>query len=96
MERPGFVFEESVYNLRSAEQVLSYLFPLFDPQSVVDFGCGLGTWLKMAKRLGAIDILGIDCEDIPLHQLHISKNDLLIYDLRRPLDLEKKFDLAGR
>ena len=89
-----FFFEEDVYNEKAAQEVLPYLFDLFAPKSVIDFGCGLGTWLKVADQLGANSILGIDRNYVSREQMHIPSGCFLGHDLCQPLDLKKKFDLA--
>jgi hypothetical protein len=45
---------------RSANEVLPVVFEVVSPRSVVDVGCWLGTWLKVARELGVDDLLGID------------------------------------
>lgn len=44
----------------SAEIVLSQLFKLFMPTSIVDVGCGEGEWLRVCQDMGVDDLLGID------------------------------------
>ena len=46
---------------------------LFTPKSIIDFGCGLGTWLKVFKENGVNKIIGVDGS-------YVEKNDLLIPD----------------
>ena len=37
-------------NRHSAETILKMLFDIFQPNSVLDVGCGLGTWLFYKQR----------------------------------------------
>lgn len=45
---------------RSATHYLSYLFSIWRPQSVVDVGCGRGTWLAACRELGVERTVGLD------------------------------------
>lgn len=45
---------------QSAKAILSYLLTKLDIDSVMDFGCGMGTWCQVAHELGISDIIGID------------------------------------
>ena len=79
----------------AAEIVLELLFSrLPGLRTVVDFGCGVGTWLKAAESLGADDVLGIDGPWV--------ERDLLVIPQQRfaqavlpEVDLgDRRFDLA--
>jgi SAM-dependent methyltransferase len=47
-------------SLASAMTYAALLAPLFRPASVVDLGCGRGTWLKAFKDIGATKLVGYD------------------------------------
>jgi hypothetical protein len=47
-------------SLRSAVKYVDLLFPLYKPNTVVDVGCGRGTWLKAFKDRGASVVVGYD------------------------------------
>src|SRR5215475_6757738 len=48
-------------SLRSARVVVPVVVSLVGPvRSVVDFGCGVGAWLKAFEENGAEDVLGYD------------------------------------
>ena len=47
-------------SLTSAMAYAALLAPLFRPASVVDLGCGRGTWLKAFKDIGASKLVGYD------------------------------------
>ncbi len=71
------------------------VFELVRPQSLVDVGCGIGTWLKVAKDSGVPLVVGVDGEYVLSAGLLIEKSEFLPADLRMPLsDLERRFDLA--
>jgi SAM-dependent methyltransferase len=79
---------------RSAMQILPFVFDLLEPKSVCDFGCGVGTWLSVAKRLGASDILGIDGPHVQSDQLRVDPGEFLAHDLETRLTIPRRFDLA--
>lgn len=82
-------------SVASAEQILPLVFDLVDPASVVDVGCGTGSWLAVARHLGADTILGIDGAWVPENSLCVPADCFLEWDLTRPLQLQsRRFDLA--
>ncbi len=87
---------EEVHNTRSAEIVLPILFEHIKPKSVLDVGCGLGTWLKVCRDLGVEEILGIDGEYVEMTKVVIPRDFFLHHDLRNlsKLNFQRKFDLA--
>ena len=66
---------------------------VFHPLSIVDFGCSIGVILANFEKKG-IDILGIDGSAMSKKYSCISKNNFLLFDLRRKLNIEKKYDLC--
>lgn len=81
---------------RSAELTIPMLFKwLPKPRTVVDVGCGLGTWLSVFKRHGA-EVLGVDGAYVKKDMLYIKKEEFLEADLENEsvsTDGER-FDLA--
>lgn len=77
----------------SAKRILPIVFDAVKPKSVVDVGCGVGTWLDVAHSLGA-EATGYDgawvkalepvYPHIPIHET----------DLELPLVTGRTFDLA--
>ena len=47
-------------SFRSARLVLAHLFNFYQPKSVLDLGCGRGTWLKACGELGVKKLVGLD------------------------------------
>src|SRR5580658_6929056 len=81
-------------SLASAAAVLPALFEIYRPQSVIDIGCGLGTWLKVARELGVDDILGFDGDSFDRAKLLIDPANFQAVDLAQPFALDRRFDLA--
>ncbi|WP_330334215.1 class I SAM-dependent methyltransferase [Streptomyces sp. NBC_00536] len=80
---------------RSAGRVLPLVFDLVRPSSVVDLGCGTGSWLAAARALGVETVLGVDGDWVAESALRIPPDRFLRHDLSHPLRLEgTRFDLA--
>ncbi len=78
----------------SAREIVPTLLALAQPKSVVDVGCGTGSWLAVFRDHGIEDIWGIDGDYIDLSTLAIPKEKFMAADLTKPLELAKRFDLA--
>lgn len=81
-------------SLESARIVVPLLMDLVHPKSVLDIGCGVGTWLSVFSDQGVSEILGIDGDYVPTDMLKIPKDCFTPADLRNPVELDRRFDLA--
>lgn len=90
----GFNHDSRVYNTRAAKEIVPVLFRIVQPHSVVDVGCGIGTWLSVFKELGVKEVLGFDGDYVDHSQLYICENEFIATDLSKPLRTDKKFDLV--
>jgi SAM-dependent methyltransferase len=90
----AFFNSQQVDSLASARGVLPTILDAIGPSSLLDVGCGVGTWLKAASELGVRDLLGIDGDYVDRSMLHISKDRFRPFDLSKPFDLGRRFDLA--
>lgn len=90
----SFIYSPEIYNTQSAEQVVPFLIELCEPQSVVDVGCGLGTWLYVFEKQGVGNILGLDNAKTNLNDLLIKKEQFIAHNLSEKITLNQKFDLA--
>lgn len=90
----NYVHTEEIHNTQAAEAFLPTLFNFIQPASVIDVGCGTGTWLKVFKENGVKDIMGIDGSNVNMDLLSIPVNTFFPHDLREPFKAERKFDLA--
>lgn len=79
---------------QSAEAILPHVLELVSPASIVDIGCGLGTWLAVAREHGIDRVLGVDGDYVDRQTLEIPRECFVSWDLRRPLRLGQTFDLA--
>jgi len=95
METPiKYVHQENTHNYIAPKQVVPKLMELLEPKSVVDVGCGTGTWLKIFQELGVLDILGIDGHFVDQNILKIEKKFFHPADLEKEVKINRKFDLA--
>ena len=89
-----YIHDEIVHNSGAAEQVLPVLFEVYNPQSILDVGCGLGNWIQVAKKMGVNDITGVDGDYVNRSLLKINAEEFVEKNLTEPFDLGRKFDLA--
>lgn len=89
-----YVHHESVHNFTAAEEIVPYIINLLEPNSVVDVGCGIGTWLKVFADNGITDFLGIDGNYVDRNTLKIKSTSFIEFDLETFYSSQRKFDLA--
>lgn len=93
-------YNDSFYEMRdgktsyAAETILRILISKYKFNSVIDVGCGVGTWLQAAQNLGVKDCRGIEGpwlkrSDVVAKNLAISMQNLL-----EPIVCNDRFDLA--
>lgn len=80
--------------LRSPKVVVPLITSIVRPRSVVDVGCGVGSWLVAFRESGAERILGLDGGHVDPTWLLIPGECFRAVDLRRPFRLDEQFDLA--
>ena len=80
-------------SLRAAQAIAPLLGPL-RIDSVVDFGCGSGTWLRAFRENGAAIVHGIDQFDSAGVELLIDADEYQRADLTQELHLPRRYDLA--
>ena len=97
---PETIYSETFFkscsdgSLRSAKQIVPYLKSLTECESIIDVGCGLGTWLSVFKDCGIDNIQGIDGEYVNLNNLLIPRDRFIAADLTKPPRIDRRFDLA--
>ena len=69
-----------------------YMLDRFRPASVLDIGCGLGTYLKRFREWGVTELVGVEAQDMGAE--FSVPGALMVHDLVRPLDLRRHFDLV--
>lgn len=104
------VYNDEFYRNRNriseyaAERILGIVFDelAVKPNSIVDVGCGVGTWLRVAKeKYGVLNVIGIDGEYVPKKYLQISEKEFIAENLEKcdavklcQYNQNSRFDLA--
>lgn len=99
------LYNEQFYNKQSAESYQSAKIVLdvllnhikTKPTSIVDFGCGVGSWLAAAKELGFNRVKGFDGNYVSKDLLLINENEFFDLDLSKTESYvfpNETFDLA--
>jgi SAM-dependent methyltransferase len=100
MAKPSMIYPAQFYrNLRdgsrrSAREVIPLLLEFIQPSSVIDVGCGVGTWLAVFREHGIRDVKGVDSAYVDKTMLEIPAEQFILADLEKPFRLDLKFDLV--
>lgn len=78
----------------SALVIIQETMKIINPKSVVDVGCGDGTWLSVFQKMKVKDFIGIDAYYIQNKILKIPAKNFIIKDLRKPFRINRIFDLV--
>lgn len=83
---------------KSAQKTSAIVFPYIleriRPKSVVDFGCGTGEWLGVAKKSVYVKkVVGIDGEYAKKNTI-LDEHEFIAWDLNTEIQLGEKYDLA--
>ena len=80
--------------LSSAGEIVPLLLETLTVTSVVDVGCGVGTWLAVFRDLGITDVLGLDGSHVDRAMLKIPGDQFIGADFPAGLAVERSFDMA--
>ena len=89
-----FYLDQKDGSLHSAKEIVPLILNDVKPKSVVDVGCGLGTFLSVFREYGVQDILGIDGDYVEKKMLLIPQEKFQPMDVSKPFYLNRAFDLA--
>ncbi|MHC1686760.1 MAG: class I SAM-dependent methyltransferase [Methanothrix sp.] len=78
----------------SGREIIPHILEFIKPKSVLDVGCGVGSWLHVFNDFGIEDVFGIDGDWIDKNQLEIPIEKFLAIDLSSGFDLSRTFDLV--
>ncbi len=90
----AFFAQHESLSRQSAAQTVPLLLKMVPVKSVVDVGCGIGTWLSEIEAAGITDYLGVDGSYVSQTQLLIEPQRFVAHELTQPLHLDRRFDLA--
>lgn len=89
-----YIHDEITHTCDAAKEILPIIFSQLQIGSVIDIGCGIGTWLKIVKELGIKEIVGVDGDYVDRKMLLISEREFISHDLTQKLNLNKRYDLG--
>jgi 2-polyprenyl-3-methyl-5-hydroxy-6-metoxy-1,4-benzoquinol methylase len=91
----GTFFERLAHGARpSAAAVIPLVIRLASPASVLDVGCGVGSWLAEWISAGVPDVLGLDGDYVDRAALEIPAANFRSAELSHPFSLGRRFDLV--
>lgn len=89
-----YVHTEDVHNLNAANEIVPIIMGYFNPKSIIDVGCGIGTWLAVFKKFG-VKIKGVDGAYVNKKLLYVSNDEFINADLEKDsLVYLGRYDLA--
>lgn len=91
-KKPLHTYGSEIFSVAAAQTVLPQVLSLTQARSVVDVGCGIGTWASVAKSLGC-EVKGLDGAHVPVEQRLIGPAEFVETDLLRFAGIGR-FDLA--
>ena len=79
---------------RSAKSAVPLILRWVRPQTIIDVGCGQGTWLAEFRAQGVANVCGIDGDYVERDKLEIPQERFAAFDLKRSFAVDRRFDLA--
>jgi SAM-dependent methyltransferase len=92
----AYIHSEDKHNLHDPNIIVPEIMRLLRPTSVIDFGCGIGTFLKVFKNCGVKKVLGIEGKwtNKALVNKYLEPYEFMVFDLQQSIFINNKFDLA--
>jgi SAM-dependent methyltransferase len=95
MNQPMTIDYDHSQNLHSQtgpQSALPAIFPNQRPRSLLDVGCGLGTWLKAANEAGIPEVFGVDGIAVPPGKFMVSTSLFRQQNLTEIWNLGRRFE----
>jgi SAM-dependent methyltransferase len=90
----NYNYYPNVHTVAGAQAALPILFSGSLPNSLLDVGCGLGTWIRAAMDMGVLDVYGIDGIDVSTLQIHFPPEKFRQQNLACSWNMNRKFDVV--
>lgn len=90
----GFYDDHAESSARSAAAVLAVVYRVFRPDSVIDVGCGQGSWLAAAEALGSTTLTGLDGPWVDRATMRSARIDFRPTDLAGAFVIDERHDLC--
>jgi Methyltransferase domain len=94
MSKIDYTHFENFHTLEGPRVALPVILEMTKAKTLLDVGCGTGTWLKSALELGISDIFGVDGVRINPEELLIPVSIFKVQDFTQTWRLDRKYDLA--
>lgn len=78
----------------SAQEILPIIFKIKKIKSIVDIGCGVGTWLRVAQKLGCEKCVGYEGRWLRKIKQKEKNIKIIIVDLEKKIKSSTRYDLA--
>jgi SAM-dependent methyltransferase len=85
---------QNIHTLHAPTVIFPLINEVYKPNSILDVGCGMGTWLKIISDSGIEDFLGIDGIEVANDDFFVSKEKFQKYDLTTSWSINRKFDIV--
>ena len=83
---------KNLHTIEGPHAALKWIFPGAKPKSILDVGCGIGTWLRASLDLGIAEAIGVDGSAIKEGHFLVPRTYLKQRDLTQLLDMGRRFD----
>jgi SAM-dependent methyltransferase len=89
-----FYVDQQQGSLASASVIVPIVCDRVRPTSVIDVGCGTGTWASVFAAHGVSRVVGVDGSYVDQEQLLIPRESFVTADLSVGMPTDERFDLA--
>lgn len=94
MKEINYTHSQNLHTLNAPSTIFPIIDEVYKPQSILDVGCGLGTWLKIVSDSGIKDFFGIDGIEVQDEEFFVSKEKFQKHNLVDSWNIGRKFDLV--
>lgn len=85
--------QENISGKKTSEKIIHHIIKKFSPKSIIDIGCGVGTFLLAAEKKGISVLTGVDFYPVD-EDLVITSEKFRRINITEPFNLDQKFDIA--
>jgi SAM-dependent methyltransferase len=85
---------QNQHSIAGAAAALPQIFCGWRPESMLDVGCGTGTWMRAALDIGVRDVFGIDGVEVKSDDFAVEPSRRAIVNLTQAWRLERRFDVV--
>jgi SAM-dependent methyltransferase len=85
---------QSQHSIAGAAAALPQILCGWRPESMLDVGCGTGTWMRAALDIGVRDVFGMDGIEVKGDDFAVEPSRRAIVDLTQAWRLERRFDVV--